>query len=210
MTLRLAFSFIVRSLFVSLLILLFALLTASIQTYAQTLDTEEQTFLKLINDYRAQNGAGPLKASIALTSAAKWMSNDMAAKNYFSHADSRGRNAFARMAASGYSYHSFRGENIAAGYSDAASTFNQWKNSPGHNQNMLNPNYRVIGIGRAGNAGSTYRWYWTTDFGSYVDATVDAGSVTQSVTTRNAARERGGDAAKLIPSPHHRVAASPR
>ena len=190
MTLRLALTVLVRSLLVSIFILLLALLTATLQTFAQTptLDSEEQAFLKLINDYRAQNGAGPLNASIALTNASKWMSGDMAAKNYFSHTDSQGRDPFVRMAAFNYGYNSYRGENIAAGYSDAASTFNQWKNSPGHNENMLNPNYKVIGIGRVYGPGSTYRWYWTTDFGSYVDATLDSASgVTQNVTTVNAA-----------------------
>lgn len=41
--------------------------------------------------------------------------------------------------------------------------------SSGHNQNMLNPNYRVIGIARAYDAASSYGWYWTTDFGGTVD-----------------------------------------
>jgi uncharacterized protein YkwD len=137
------------------------------------LDAEEAAFLKLINDYRAQNGVGPLQASLALTNAAQWMSDDMAAKNYFSHTDSLGRDPFVRMAAFGYGYPAWKGENIAAGYAAALDTFNQWKNSPGHNQNMLNPNYRVIGIGRTYNAGATYRYYWTTDFGGYVDQTIN-------------------------------------
>src|SRR3970040_1534619 len=30
---------------------------------------------------------------------------------------------------------------------------------------MLNANFKVIGIGRVYTGGSTYGWYWTTDFG---------------------------------------------
>ena len=30
----------------------------------------------------------------------------------------------------------------------------------------------MLGIGRVYNASSTYRWYWTTDFGGYVDQTI--------------------------------------
>jgi len=181
---------VVPSFFISTLLLVLVTLALPSRTFAQTptLDAEEQAFLKLINDYRAQNGAGPLKVSIALTNASKWMSSDMAAKNYFSHTDSLGRDPFVRMAAFTYGYNSYRGENIAAGFSDAVNTFNQWKNSPGHNQNMLNPNYQVIGIGRASGPSSTYGWYWTTDFGSYVDATLDAQpGVVHNVTTVNAA-----------------------
>jgi uncharacterized protein YkwD len=35
---------------------------------------------------------------------------------------------------------------------------------------MLNPNFVVIGVGRAYGAYSTYGWYWTTDLGGIVDA----------------------------------------
>jgi uncharacterized protein (TIGR03437 family) len=137
-----------------------------------TLDAEEQAVLKLINDYRVANGRGTLQVSIALTNAADWMSNDMATKGYFSHTDSTGRDPFTRMKAFGYNLNTWLGENIAAGYSDAANTFNQWKNSPGHNEVMLHPEFKVIGIGRIANPSSYYRFYWTTDFGGIVDATL--------------------------------------
>ena len=144
--------------------------------------------VRLINEYRAQNGKGQLKISASLTRAAEWMSGDMAAKNYFSHTDSQGRDPFARMTAFGYNYPTGRGENLAAGYDDAIRTFNQWKTSPGHNSAMLSGNYNVIGIARVFGASSTYKWYWTTDFGGYVDATIDGGGPTaQPVKTVNAA-----------------------
>jgi uncharacterized protein YkwD len=125
-------------------------------------------FLGLINDYRAQNGIAPLQVSVTLTQASDWMSTDMASKNYFSHTDSQNRDPFVRMTDFGYKY-STAGENIAAGNATAQATFTQWKNSPGHNANMLNANYKVIGIARAQNPSSTYNWYWTTDFGGTVD-----------------------------------------
>jgi uncharacterized protein (TIGR03437 family) len=99
-----------------------------------------------------------------------------------------GRSAFARIISFGYVSNALWGENIAAGNSTASGTFNQWKNSPAHNQNMLNPNYKVIGIGRGFGASSNFRWYWTTDFGSYVDTTIDsAPAAPPSVATVNAA-----------------------
>jgi len=126
-----------------------------------TLDSEQSAFLTLINQYRAQHGAGPLQVSIALQNSSQWMSTDMATKNYFSHTDSLGRDPFTRMKAFGYSYNTYEGENIAAGNSTAQNTLVQWQNacdpdSTGactyaHNQNMLNPAYKVIGIGRAYN-----------------------------------------------------------
>jgi uncharacterized protein YkwD len=136
------------------------------------LDAEEHAFCTKINDYRAQNGRAPLRVSVSLTNAADWLSSDMAGKNYFSHTDSLGRTFSTRLGAFGYTYNTYKGENVAAGSATAASTFEQWRSSAGHNTNMLSPSYTVIGIGRAYNAAATYRWYWTTDFGGYADQTV--------------------------------------
>ena len=136
------------------------------------LDAEEHAFCAKINDYRAQNGRAPLRVSVSLTNAADWLSTDLANKSYFSHTDSLGRTFSTRLGAFGYTYSTYKGENIAAGNATAASTFDQWRNSAGHNANMLNASYTVIGIGRAYNASAAYRWYWTTDFGGYADQTV--------------------------------------
>src|SRR5262245_27088115 len=171
----------------SLAILLIIVIAFGIQAEAQSIDSEEQAMVSLINDYRAQNGKSQLKISASLTRAAEWMSGDMAAKNYFSHTDSQGRDPFVRMTAFGYNYPTSRGENLAAGYNDAVRTFNQWKSSPSHNSAMLNGNYSVVGIARVNNPNSTYKWYWTTDFGGYVDATIDGGTTGQPVKTVNAA-----------------------
>jgi uncharacterized protein YkwD len=136
---------------------------------AVALDTEEAAFCGLINSYRASKGLPALMVSEALTNASEWHSTDMATKNYFSHTDSLGRDPFQRMTAFGYGYSTYRGENIAAGNATAQATFDQWKNSSGHNTNMLNANYKVIGIGKATTTTSTYKNYWTTDFGGVVD-----------------------------------------
>lgn len=136
---------------------------------AVALDSEEAAFCTLINNYRATQGLPALMVSESLTNASEWHSTDMANKNYFSHTDSLGRDPFQRMTAFGYGYSTWRGENVAAGNATAAATFDQWKNSSGHNANMLNANYKVIGIGKAYNAAATYRNYWTTDFGGVVD-----------------------------------------
>ena len=136
-------------------LLLLLLSSTAARATAQTLDSEQSAFLTLINNYRAQNGAGPLQISVSLQNSSQWMSTDMATKNYFSHTDSLGRDPFTRMAAFGYPY-SPAGENIAAGNSDAQNTFNQWqtacdpdasgKCTYAHRQNMLNPSFVVIGI----------------------------------------------------------------
>ena len=140
--------------------------------YAAALDGEEAALCRLVNDYRAQNGLRALRVSSPLTNAAEWHSADMAQKSYFSHTDSLGRDPFRRMADFGYWYSTAKGENIAAGSPTAAGIFAQWKSSPGHNANMLSPNYAVMGIGRAYGATSQYGWYWTNTFGGFDDGGV--------------------------------------
>ena len=154
----------------------FALLVAPAPASGATpaLDSEQSAFLSAINNFRAQNGLAPLQVSATLQAASQWMSEDMASKLYFSHADSLGRSADARLAAFGYNYYPW-GENIAAGYSDAQSTLTQWANSSGHLANMLNSGFKAIGIGRAYNPSAPYRWYWTTDFGGVVDQPITPG-----------------------------------
>ena len=166
-------------------IIFLSLFVFSVSAQSPVLDTEEQAFLKLINDYRVANGLGALQASIVLTTGADWMSGDMSSKNYFSHTDSLGRDPFVRMRSFGYTYNTWLGENIAAGFSDALTTFNQFKNSPTHNSTMLVPEFKVIGIARVTNLSATYRHYWTTDFGGYVDGVFNDAAAT--VSTVNAA-----------------------
>lgn len=134
---------------------------------AVQLDPEEQAFMVLINDYRAQNGLGPLSIDSSIQAAAEWMSTDMGEQDYFSHTDSLGRSPWDRMCDFGYCYNTWKGENIAAGYTSGQAAFDAWRNSPGHNANMLSDKYLVMGIARVYTAGSTYGYYWTNDFGGY-------------------------------------------
>jgi len=137
---------------------------------APLLAGEEQALLDLINTYRAQNGLSALNVSPTLTDAARWMSQDMADNNYFSHTDSLGRDPFQRMADFGYGFNTWKGENLAAGSQTASETFELWRSSPGHNANILRAEFTVVGIGRAYGPNSTYGWYWTNDFGVYDDS----------------------------------------
>lgn len=137
-------------------------------TVDATMDSEEQAFLVLINNYRAQNNLPPLVASYMLTKASAWKSKDLGTNNYFAH-DDLSRTWVQRVRDCGYGFNTYLGENIAAGYTTAQQVFDGWKSSPGHNANMLGANYASIGIGRYYLAGSTYGWYWTTDFGGFSD-----------------------------------------
>lgn len=140
---------------------------------AVDLDSEELSMLDLINQHRAANGAGPLTACRSLNRAAQGHSEDMRDRDYFDHNAMSpapyGVEPWDRMCAGCYELSCGQvqtavGENLAAGFEDAANTFEQWRNSPGHNQNMLDPDFTVAGLGRA-LGGGEYYVYWTNTFG---------------------------------------------
>jgi uncharacterized protein YkwD len=131
----------------------------------------ELEFLHLINEYRADNGVGPLSLSPTLSHAATWKAVDMAAKDYFAHDDANGRNLATRLIDCDYPSGGWEGENLAAGdpFASAQAALDAWKRSPSHNENMLRPEFTLIGIAREQVDGSYYGHYWVTDFGQLPD-----------------------------------------
>ncbi len=152
-------------------------------------DAEELALLKLINDYRAQNGVGPLVLGPAMTAAATVQSKDMATNNFLGHDGSDGSTVWQRLATAGYIDPNTAGENVFAGDQTAQGAFDAWKASPGHNANMLNPAYVTIGISRENNPNSTFGWYWTNTFGQTVEANACAGAAPAVPTTAAIATE---------------------
>jgi uncharacterized protein YkwD len=166
-----------------------AVLTST--AHAATYTDEEIAFVNLLNNYRVANGLSPLLVSDEISEASYRHNHDMAKYGFFDHyslhSDWFATNAtpWDRMAASGYDYYTNKGENIAAGQGTAAEVFNAWKNSPGHNASMLNSAFTVLGVSQYQLAGSPYTFYWTTDFGGYVDPTAHTVSAPPApVTTR--------------------------
>lgn len=123
-------------------------------------DSEERTFLGLINDYRKRNGAGALALNANLGAAADAHSRDMARKDYFRHSKTG-----QLVERHGYTNWRAIGENIAAGQQTAQQVFDAWRRSNDHDRNMRGKNFTEIGIGRAHAKNSKYGWYWTTVFG---------------------------------------------
>jgi uncharacterized protein YkwD len=125
---------------------------------------DEQEVLRLVNLERQSQNLNPLAWDNSLGVAAWGHSNDMAQQNYFSHTSLDGRLFSQRIAAAGYPCGSC-GENIAAGYSTPQAVMNGWMNSSGHRANILSSSYCDLGVGYAYSSTSTYKSYWTQDFG---------------------------------------------
>ncbi|MDI7864930.1 CAP domain-containing protein [Rhizobiaceae bacterium n13] len=120
-------------------------------------NANEQYLLELINAERAKAGAQPLAFDNDLSEAAQGHSKWMLAADVFSHTGSGGSSATQRMKDAGYLLQGSwaTGENIAwattrapAGYQDEVKLLHtNLMNSSGHRANLLNPNFREVGLG---------------------------------------------------------------
>ncbi|MDX3339764.1 sigma-70 family RNA polymerase sigma factor [Streptomyces sp. ME02-6979.5a] len=110
-----------------------------------------------VNTLRAANGCPELETDPRLTEIAQRHSEDMAAQNYFGHTDSSGRDAGDRVGATGYDW-SAVGETIATGMSDPAAVVEEWRNSPGRDDDIFNCDFVHVGVGIADSPRGPY---WT-------------------------------------------------
>ncbi len=109
--------------------------------------------------------AAALAWSAPLTQAAERHSQDMVARNFFSHTGSDGSTLTVRVNATGYAWSNL-GENIAAGYSGVNNVMTGWMASDGHCANLMNPAFTEVGlVCVAGTAATAYNSYWTMDLG---------------------------------------------
>lgn len=102
--------------------------------------------IDLTNQERKKNGLPALEADPALSNVAQTKTNDMKAKNYFSHTSPTYGSPFDMMRDFGITYRT-AGENIAMGQVTAKQVVNSWMNSEGHRKNILNPDFTKIGVG---------------------------------------------------------------
>lgn len=103
---------------------------------------------EMTNIERFQNGGlPPLKFVQELNDSSFLHSVNMAERNFFAHCDLDTKKLpWDRMRDAGYNWNR-AGENIAAGYSSADRVMSGWMNSSGHRANILNANFREIGVG---------------------------------------------------------------
>ncbi len=123
--------------------------------------------LDMVNNVRAKGctcGTTAMPAVPALTwndllaRAAFGHSDDMKVNNYFSHTSGENTTAGDRIRLAGYDWRAY-GENIALGQTTEQIVMSSWLNSEGHCKNVMNKNFKEMGVGRSGN-------YWTQVFGA--------------------------------------------
>ncbi len=118
----------------------------------------ESEVVRLVNEVRSQNGLKPLTEDWELSRVARYKSQDMHDKGYFSHTSPTYGTPFQMMKSFGLTYRT-AGENIAYGYATPQKVMEGWMNSSGHRANILNASYTRIGVGYVPSGN-----YWTQMF----------------------------------------------
>lgn len=111
-------------------------------------DPEELSYaeqvVRLVNKERAKAGLPALEMQADLTAAANVRAREI--KQSFSHTRPDGSSFSSVLKEHGVSYRG-SGENIAYGQKTPEQVMEGWMNSDGHRANILNKNYKNIGVG---------------------------------------------------------------
>jgi uncharacterized protein YkwD len=107
--------------------------------------SDEQAMVTWLNHERTSRGLKALSLNTKARAVAEAHSKDMFARGYFSHITPSGKNPFDRMSAAGIRFGA-AGENLALAPTLVLAE-NGLMNSPPHRANILDPDYRTVGIG---------------------------------------------------------------
>jgi uncharacterized protein YkwD len=120
----------------------------------------ENEMLLMVNRERKAVGLAPVVMEAQLRKLARSHSFDMFQRGYFSHYTPEGLSPFDRMNAAHIRYE-YAGENLALAPS-ADLAMRGLMNSPGHRANILNPNFKSLGVGAID--GGIYGIMFTQEF----------------------------------------------
>lgn len=101
--------------------------------------------IQLVNESRLSHKENVLVRNDLLTKVAQMKIDDMFSRGYFAHTSPEGKTPWVWFKSAGYDYE-FAGENLAIHFTDAESQHQAWMRSATHRKNILNPEYREIGV----------------------------------------------------------------
>ncbi|ORX89797.1 SCP-domain-containing protein [Basidiobolus meristosporus CBS 931.73] len=126
---------------------------------------DPQQQLELVNAERKKSGAAPLALDKRLVECAQRHTDYQAQTRKMTH-DEPGRPLEVRIEAVDVAWANI-GENVAEGFEDDEKVMDSWMHSPGHRQNILNPQFTHLGVGFSEDGN-----YWTQVFAKITDKAV--------------------------------------
>lgn len=108
-------------------------------------DVSAQRIIALTNEVREQYNLPLVQEDLLLNKAAQEKAEDMFKNKYFGHFSPTGVSPWYWIDQSGYDYY-YAGENLAMNFLDTEEVIKGWLNSPSHRENLLNKDYKDMGI----------------------------------------------------------------
>ena len=119
-----------------------------------------EDIVAMISQYRREHGLPPVKVDAKFTAIAERQAKAMAASGIMDH-DVAG--SFSSRVADAHT--DSAAENIAAGTKTWTDTLRLWRNSPGHNANLLLADADLIGAAVARNDQTRFKTFWSMEIG---------------------------------------------
>lgn len=111
---------------------------------------EGRKIIASTNSLRAGLSLDSLKENQKLDQAAVKKIGDMFLNQYFAHTSPQNHDLEYFLRLAGYKNYVTVGENLAVGFDNSSEVMTAWKNSPTHYSNLVDPNYKEIGVALAG------------------------------------------------------------
>lgn len=137
------------------------LISIFLSTLSLGMENYQKIILKEVNIEREKNHLKPLKIDNRLNKIAIVKAKDMAREKKMSHTSKKFGVTFNLIKKEGISY-TKAAENIASGHKTPEFVTERWLKSKGHRKNILERDYRFIGIGKA--TDNNGKIYWVQIF----------------------------------------------
>jgi uncharacterized protein YkwD len=129
--------------------------TGSTATTDKSTSSYAKQVVNLVNKERAKAGLSALTIDSKVEKAALVRAKEI--QSSFSHTRPNGSMFASALKEAGVSYNG-AGENIAWGQKTPEEVVTAWMNSPGHRANILNKNFKYIGVGNLQNSSGAQYW----------------------------------------------------
>lgn len=125
------------------------LLPAEVFVLPDVLAEEQKQIISLTNELRQKNNRDKLAISVKLDLSSQRKADDMAKKKYFAHTNKNKKSLANWLSDVNYDYE-VAGENLAVGFNTAEEIIAAWQKSPSHYANLLDSDFKDIGVGLSG------------------------------------------------------------
>jgi len=132
------------------------------------LTEEEQTLYKKLNEFRGELNLPRLRLNDSLRRVAQKQSRWQESIGHISHFGPNNEPQSVRALFQHYAG-TWNGETVACGFSTGLDVLKAWAQSGVHLVTILNPNFRDIGISMVGDGSTKCPYYWSAEFGSFID-----------------------------------------